>query len=203
MKKISILVLSLLLACNSTPKPPTIVEKNGLHYEENSTTPYTGTVEYFHPDEGHKSAEHTYKEGKYHGTWKIWDGKDTLFIENNFQKGTLQGEQKVYLKSGAVSHKSVFKDGVLIEQKSWNENGSLNHETVVKDGVVQKYINWSHVGSKDEKQRVISEYIHEGEKLKVIEFKSDGSKTETWYSGGQKENILANYKPLIIPDLGK
>lgn len=119
MKKLIILLLPLLIifGCSKPIHDDTLVERNGIHYQVNSETPYSGKSFSLH-DNGQKYYERTYKDGKQDGLYTEW-------AENGWKRFEV-----------------TYKDGEIISDKVvWNEDGSLNipvdFKTLIeKDGLL-------------------------------------------------------------------
>ena len=65
MKRLLLIVLPLLLivGCSKPIDDDSLVERNGIHYQVNSETPYSGKSFSLH-DNGQKYYERTFKDGK-------------------------------------------------------------------------------------------------------------------------------------------
>jgi len=94
-----ITALMLIVGCSSDPiDGSTLVRKDGLYYASDANEPYSGVAVWYH-ENGQKSDERTYKDGK----------KDGLFTE--------------WHENGQKSGEATFKDGELISEKCWDQDG--------------------------------------------------------------------------------
>jgi antitoxin component YwqK of YwqJK toxin-antitoxin module len=106
-------------------KPDRIVERNGITYEVNKTTPFYGTIRYYHENilNDLTSAFGGEKE------------KPRIRVEKTFINGQLEGPHRYYFFDGKLSRKENYKDGKedgLAE--SYFQNGRLSYFTNYKDG---------------------------------------------------------------------
>ncbi len=76
-----------------------LVRRDGLLYEGDSETPFTGVMVAKHAN-GQKSAEGTCKDGKYDGLWTAWHAN-----------GQKKGE-------------AMFKDDKKVSETKWDEEGN-------------------------------------------------------------------------------
>jgi antitoxin component YwqK of YwqJK toxin-antitoxin module len=105
MKRLLLIVLPLLLivGCSKPIDDDSLVERNGIHYQVNSETPYSGKSFSLH-ENGQKYYERTFKDGKQDGLFTRWD-------ENGQKKDEIP-----------------FKDGEMISRKEWNRDGSVKND---------------------------------------------------------------------------
>ena len=110
-KILIILSLVLLVSCSSKEIPyENLVVRQGVHYEVNSQTPFTGVSVEYH-ENGQLNNRTSYKDGK----------KDGL-VEDYYENGKLNNR---------TSYKDGKKDGLV---EDYYENGQLNNRTSYKDG---------------------------------------------------------------------
>jgi antitoxin component YwqK of YwqJK toxin-antitoxin module len=120
--------------------------REGIQYLKGSDTPYTGKTFVLH-ENGQKSGEANYKDGKADGLGVSWykngqkssetnmkDGKlDGLFfgwheggqkkVEGNFKDGKLDGLAIGWYKNGQKKSEENYKDGKKLSAKYWNSKG--------------------------------------------------------------------------------
>ncbi len=82
----------------------TLLERNGIKYEINSTTPYTGKFKenYYN---GKLKVEESYKKGKLEGVYKSY-----------YDNGKLEGVRKRYSATGKLKEKEIYKNGKLLKK---------------------------------------------------------------------------------------
>ncbi|MDA9372118.1 hypothetical protein N9R09_03360 [Porticoccaceae bacterium] len=125
MKKLSVLLcLVLLSACAPSEVPvDKLVERNGITYEVNSQTPFTGaSIEYY--ENGQLNEKINYKDGMQHGLVENYHEDGELSIKTNYKDGEKHGLAEVYRENGQLSGKVNWKDGTphgLAE--SYDEDG--------------------------------------------------------------------------------
>lgn len=82
-----------------TPEPVRVVlnstleDRDGILYENNLKTPYTGVSESFHKN-GNKKREFNYKDGKLHGILTAWYW-DYVGIKSELRSITSEGHEVV------------------------------------------------------------------------------------------------------------
>jgi len=97
-------------------------ERDGLFYEIDSKTPYTGQCVTTFPS-GKLGMGGTIKNGLRDGEW-IW------FYENGnkkrycvYKKGVKDGSSIFFYKNGVKKSEIVFSNDINIKQTSWDESG--------------------------------------------------------------------------------
>ncbi len=65
-----------------------LVERQGLHYEVNSTTPFTGTTVDYH-ENGQLWITSNYKDGKEDGLWEEFNEDGNLTKTETYKDGEL------------------------------------------------------------------------------------------------------------------
>ncbi len=122
MKKIlKILSLSIFCSCGSKElsfdqlikrNADQLVEREGILYEINSETPFTGTVVEFH-DSGQLKEQGFFKDGKLYGPWEFYYKNGQLKQEGSFVGGKPDEQYESYesyYESGQLSVKGSYKD---------------------------------------------------------------------------------------------
>jgi|TARA_B110000902_G_scaffold125559_1_gene146538 antitoxin component YwqK of YwqJK toxin-antitoxin module len=132
-----LIILSLVLLASCSPKevpPSDLVERQGIQYEVNSQTPFTGiVVDYY--ENGQLSSKGNYKDGKKDGLWEYFDENGQLRFKSNYKDGKEDGLQESYYENGQLWTKVNGKDGKedgLYEK--YHENGQLRIKGNLKDG---------------------------------------------------------------------
>jgi len=159
---LTILCLVLLVSCSPPPEIPTnkLVERQGITYEVNSTTPFTGTsIEFF--ENGQPKEKRDYKDGKEDGPYEMYhengqvekrghveDGKEEGLWEHYFKNGQFyklikvrvdpekpHGLSELFYEDGLLREKGDYKDGELEgPQERFYENGQLEYRGKYKTG---------------------------------------------------------------------
>ena len=111
-------------------------EGEELFYQPNQETPYTGWVKEYYDDEeedirslvsvrngklhgpstnwydnGQKSEEGTYTEGKEDGMWTFWYENGQKLSEGTYKKGELDGAWTFWYENGERKVEGTYKDG--------------------------------------------------------------------------------------------
>jgi antitoxin component YwqK of YwqJK toxin-antitoxin module len=102
---------------------PEWVERDGLMYEGDSETPFTG-VAVVRYTTGQKRSEGTYKDGKQEGlvTWLYESGKKRG--ERTYKDGKLEGLATMWHKNGQKRYEETYKDGKKVSETKWDEEGN-------------------------------------------------------------------------------
>ena len=79
--------------------PDKIEERNGIFYEVNQVTPFTGLMQGLYPN-GQKSIEGNFKDGKKHGVRTEWHENGQKKSEVNYKDGKRQGVKTEWHKDG-------------------------------------------------------------------------------------------------------
>ena len=96
--------------------------RGGIAYLKGSETPYTGkSFELY--DNGQKSSEENWKDGKRNGLNLGWHENGQKDSEANYKDGMTDGLAVWWHENGQKSGELNFKDGELISEKWWNSKG--------------------------------------------------------------------------------
>jgi antitoxin component YwqK of YwqJK toxin-antitoxin module len=137
MKKLSLLAIFLIVSCAEEVKEinaEQLVERQGISYEVNSNTPFTGsTVKYY--KNGQVKERRNYKDGINYDLFELYFENGQLeergFIKNN----KLDGLYKSFYANGQLAKKGNYiddkKEGLWEEY--W-ENGYVKERQKFKDG---------------------------------------------------------------------
>jgi antitoxin component YwqK of YwqJK toxin-antitoxin module len=119
MNKILILFSFVLLAACSPPveyanniPPEGLEERQGINYEVNSQTPYSGAYRVSFEqglDEGN------YKDGKLDGLWKSYWSNGELYYSCYFKDGKLDGLFESFYDNGQLEYKECYKNGEKVD----------------------------------------------------------------------------------------
>ena len=93
-----------------------LVERQGLHYEVNSTTPFTGTTVDYH-ENGQLWITSNYKDGKEDGLYEELHKNGQLRTRGNYKNGERDGFFEDYYENGQLWSRGYYKDGK--EQPGW------------------------------------------------------------------------------------
>ena len=126
MKRLLLIVLPLLLivGCSKPLDDDTLLDRNGIKYEQNKQEPYNGRVFSLHPS-GKKKLDGNYKNGKKIGVWTIFydNDKNNKFKENIYENGKLSGLVEWYDNGHKKYEGSIDKYGKKLGHWiKWYEN---------------------------------------------------------------------------------
>ena len=105
------LCLLILISCSKEVPSNKLVERNGIVYEVNSTTPFTGTSVYDGHLEGTNSYRHDYKEGLLDGMIEVFYDNGQISVSSDYRKGLNHGPRVTYHENGQLETKVNYKDG--------------------------------------------------------------------------------------------
>jgi antitoxin component YwqK of YwqJK toxin-antitoxin module len=150
-----------------------LVDRQGIAYEVNTTTPFTGVSLSYHFNEQLK-LRYNYKDGKFDGVQEDFFSNGQLETIRNFKEGFLEGLQEVYYKNGQLNNTGNFKDGK--KAGLW--------ESYFEDGQIHSKSNWK---DEEEINATTFKYFENGQLEEKVNYKDgelDGP-TESYYENGQ------------------
>ena len=150
MKRLLLIVLPLLLivGCSKPINHDSLIDRNGVKYQQDSQKPYSGKtfslwdngqkkfegsykngelngLETKWYKNGQKKFEGTYKNGKQVGKWTTWYSIGQKWSEVTYKNGKEDGLWTTWYDNGQKFFEGTYKDGELISEKEWNEDGSV------------------------------------------------------------------------------
>ncbi len=128
----------LLISCSETNSVSSLENRNGLIYETNSVTPFTGKyITYF--NNGLKKSETSYTDGKENGLVTWWYENGQKKLEENYKFGKKTGLRTEWYENGRKLSEQNYKydkrDGLMI---TWNKNGNITGMQLYKNDVLAK-----------------------------------------------------------------
>ena len=134
-KLLTILCLVLLVSCSPPPEVPSnqLVERQGIKYEINSTTPFTGSSVSYHENGQLKKVEN-YKNGKREGVETYFENGQLEF-RGNYKNGEPDGLGEGFYDNGQLWNRENYNNGKLDGLREWfDEDGNLTKTEEWKDG---------------------------------------------------------------------
>ena len=178
-KNYILLGLVLLVSCAPNEVPSkNVVERDGIKYEVNSQTSFTGISVSSYKD-GTIERKQTYKDGKEDGLHEWYHDNGQLSSKVNFKDGKEDGLHEWYHENGQLERKTTYKDGKedgLYE--NYHENGELLSKGNLKDGQLHGESYYEN-GKLESKFRMKDGQLH--------------GLYERYYKNGQL-NYISNYK---------
>ena len=98
-KLLTILCLVLLVSCSNEVPSHKLVIRQGIHYEINSTKPFTGIAVTYH-DNGQVRAREEFKKGKLHGLWEEYYENGQLMKKARYKNGERETWLEFYHEDG-------------------------------------------------------------------------------------------------------
>ena len=158
MKKILLIILPLLLivGCSKPVEDSTLINKDGLMYQPNSDTPYSGEV-FSNYSTGEKEYQGIYENGllveysylnkdgsvKKPVNGKTLNDKGGLWYEVNKQKPYTGDVFELY-KGGGRKYTGILKGGKKDKLWTvWDKNGQKSSEGTFKDGELIESTGWN------------------------------------------------------------
>ena len=102
---------------------PKLVIRDGLFYEVNSETPFTGVLVSKH-ENGQKSADETWKDGKREGLGTMWHANGQKLSEITYKDGKREGRWTIWYENGQKKLEGTYKDDKLVSETQWDEEGN-------------------------------------------------------------------------------
>ena len=119
-----------------------LVERGGISYEVNSTTPFAGvTLDY--DENGQLQQRSNYKDGKSEGFSEKYYNNGQLEWRANFKDGKLDGLWEKFYENGQLEEKRNYKNGKIDGlYEVFYENGQLEWRANYKDGKLDGLFEW-------------------------------------------------------------
>ena len=134
-----LIILSFVLLTSCGPKDVSyknFVTRQGITYEVNSETPFTGSqVLYWRNDQ--LASKQNYKDGEPAGLWEHYYKNGQLKDKGKFKDGRWEGLWEYYYENGQVQANYNFKEGLrdgLLER--YYENGQLESKDCYKNSEI-------------------------------------------------------------------
>ena len=134
-KILIILSLVLLTACYNEVLSKNLIERDGIKYEVNSQTPFTGSSVSSY-ENGQLEAKENWKDGELDGLRETYYDNGQLMYKGAYKDGNKEGLWAWYHQNGELWSKGNFKDGMFIGNlyESYYDNGQLMSKENYKDG---------------------------------------------------------------------
>ena len=133
---LSIFCLVLLVSCSNEVPSDKLVERNGITYEVNSQTPFTGSKVSYH-DNSQLRQKGNYINGKEDGLHESYHENGQLRSKWNYIDGKVEdGLRESYHDNGQLWSKENLKDGKLegFYEEYYYQNSQLKSRNNLKDG---------------------------------------------------------------------
>ena len=125
MKKLPVLLCIFLLSACAPSEVPSdkLLKRNGLKYEINSQTPFTGvSTDYY--ENGQLEYKKTFKNGVENGLAEAYSENGQLRQKGTYKDGVENGPSEWYYENGQLKTESNWKDGELNGlYENYYENG--------------------------------------------------------------------------------
>ena len=137
MKKTLLIILPLLLILGCSKEPineNSLLDRNGVKYQQDSQKPYSGKVFRLY-ENGEKKLEGSYKDGKEDGVWTYWYENGQKSSEGNYKYGEYDGLQTSWYENGQKSFEGNYKYGEYDGLHTvWYEDGQKKWELTYYNG---------------------------------------------------------------------
>ena len=101
-----------------------LLERQGLVYQVNSDTPFTGLVVSYY-DNGQYEYKKNLKDGKQHGLYEKFYENGQLEDKRNYKDGKQHGPFERFYENGQLEGKGNWKDGEAGSFERFDEDGNL------------------------------------------------------------------------------
>ncbi|MDG1126993.1 MAG: toxin-antitoxin system YwqK family antitoxin [Hellea sp.] len=195
MKNTLLILLSIITITSCSVKEvktEQLVNRDGLDYEINSTTPFTGLSLEYH-ENGQLKEKVNIKDGRANGPSEVYSKEGVLRSKIDWKEGDIVG-MMVYFENGQLmkntGHQNMKPQGATEE---YYPNGQLKEKMNYKDGelvgVVERYYD---NGQLQEKKT-----YKDGNPIGVVvKYYDNGQIQEkSYYKNGKLEGILEKYHP--------
>ena len=148
---LGLLLVMGMVGCGRTVDDSKWVVRDGLMYEANSETPFTGVAVLEKHENGKKEREVTYKDGKW-GLETWWHSNGQKWSEGTWKDGKREGLLTHWWDNGQKASEITYKDGK--EEglcTDWHENGQKASEETWKDGKKVSGTLWDDEGNEIKK----------------------------------------------------
>ncbi|MDB9737877.1 toxin-antitoxin system YwqK family antitoxin [Gammaproteobacteria bacterium] len=210
-KLLPILFVLIITSCSKEVPSDQLVERNGIYYEVNSQTGFTGTsISYY--ENGQLEEKITYTNGELDGSMELYFGNGQLQNKVTNKNGVLDGPSEVYFKNGQLQINTNFKNGELDgHSERYYPNGLLSFKGTYKngelDGLSEEYYEGGQVKEKSNYKDGLLDgpsetYLENGQVKEKSNYKDgllDGP-SETYFENGQV-NRKRNYKEGILKEI--
>ena len=101
MKKLLLILPLLIVGCSKEIPFDQLVEREGIYYEVNSQTPFSGRVVSYY-ENGRLEEKANYKDGKEDGLWEYYFENGQLQGKGNYKDGKEDGLCEYYFENGQL-----------------------------------------------------------------------------------------------------
>jgi len=113
-------------------------DRNGIKYEVNSEVGFTGKYVRY-SDNGQKSYETNYKNGKENGLETLWYKNGQKSYEVNYKNSNKEGLMTGWHENGQKSYEGNFKNDNNVGLHTWwDKEGNVTISETYKDGKLVK-----------------------------------------------------------------
>ena len=106
-----------------------LVKRDGLAYEGDSETPFTGVMVEKH-ENGQKKAEGPFKDGKIEGLVTEWYENGQKSVEVTLKDGKPEGLATRWHENGQKSREEIWKDGKKVSGTKWDKRGQRDQGVI-------------------------------------------------------------------------
>jgi len=122
-KRVLLISLLLIVWCVKPINENSLVDRNGVKYQQDSQNSYSGEVFDLY-NNGNKNLEGSYKNGGKNGKWTVWYENGQKWSEITYKNGKKDGLEIYWYANGQMASEGTHNDGEMILQKCWDEDGN-------------------------------------------------------------------------------
>ena len=133
-KRVLLISLLLIVGCAKPINENSLVDRNGVKYQQDSQNPYLGEVFDLY-NNGNKKLESSYKNGKKNGKWTVWYENGKKWSEITYKNGKLDELWTQWNENGQKETETTYKDGKEDGKWTyWYDNGKKKYGLKYKNG---------------------------------------------------------------------
>ena len=95
--------------CSKEVPRDQLVERQGIYYEVNSQTPFSGRVVSYHENGQLKAKVNYNKDGEQHGPSEYYHENGQLFSRSNWKNNYIHGLNEYYYENGELESKRCYR----------------------------------------------------------------------------------------------
>ena len=113
-KLLPVLFVLIITSCSKEIPFDQLVERDGIFYEVNSQTPFSGTsVNYYR--NGQLGMRENYKDGKRDGLFESYFDNGQLNYGKNYKDGQRDGLTEWYYQNGELQYSTCFQKSEIVD----------------------------------------------------------------------------------------
>ena len=113
-KLLPVLFILIITSCSKEVPSDQLVVRDGIYYEVNSQTPFSGTsVKYY--ENGQLGMRENYKDGKEEGIFEYYYENGQLNRKSTYKNGKEDGLEESYSQNGELQYSTCFQKSEIVD----------------------------------------------------------------------------------------